>query len=535
MKMTIATKIAASFMVMVTLIIISVSIGLYGNSRLAGIINYIGGEAWHASDGAVAAIISVQEQLNVVQGLVINPDQASQAAARINALEESIQNSVNRILASKIFSAVEMQALKTQLQRYSVNKNAIFAAVRARNMPQASDAQQQFSGDAGSLIEILQRMRTTGAVNIETRQAVVASAQDIAYKTLVVVLTLSLLLCFLNYWYVDKTITRPVNEAVAAMRGIARGAGDLTVRMDIRSNDEIGALSDAFNGFVVRMRELVVENVAHSSQVAQAISQLGTVTTGAHGKVTRQASEIGKVTEAVNKMASTAGTAAQNAANASHNTNLANQHATRGKQVVEQTARSIKTLAGEVTKAADVVAQLERESQNIGAVLDVIKAIAEQTNLLALNAAIEAARAGEQGRGFAVVADEVRSLASRTQQSTQEIEHMIEGLQARARMATEAMQLGGNQADEAVNQVNQASLALDEINHSVAAILQMNGQIVSAIEAHAMVSSDISKQISMVSGFSTEIQGSVQLVSSAGGNLETLAGQLIAAGGRFKV
>ena len=533
--MSIAVRIASTFLVMVVLIITSVSMGLYGNSRLSGILNYISGDAWNAANGAIETLLVVQEQVITLQELAIRPEQTRKAVDRINTLEQSIQNSVNLMLSSDMFGKSDAQQIEKLLQKFH---NSMQSLVQALMLPESGlvlPSQQQFTTDARLLIQTLKKMRKTGTGNIETGKAIIESARDIAFNMLISVLALSLLLCVLNYWYIDRTITRPVNAAVDFMRNIADGNNDLTMRMDIRSNDEIGALSNAFNGFMRRIHQLIGEGVQQSTQVVEAVSQFSSVTAGTREKVIRQSMELEQVTKAVNQMAVTAGEIAQKASNASHNTDLASQHANKGKKVVAETSHSIKALAGEVTRAADVVAQLDQESQNIGAVLDVIKAIAEQTNLLALNAAIEAARAGEQGRGFAVVADEVRSLASRTQQSTQEIENMIEGLQEHARMATEAMKMGGSQAEEVVHNVNQASMALDEINQSVLVIVEMNTQIADAVEEQATVSGEISNNIINISRFTADIQNSAEQAKGAGTNLTDLVDQLAHIGQQFKL
>ena len=212
-----------------------------------------------------------------------------------------------------------------------------------------------------------------------------------------------------------------------------------------------------------------------------------------------QRQEIAQVAAAVNQMSSTVQEVANNVATAATDAGSADQEANAGKQVVAETMHSIRALARDIQRASDVISQLQKESENIGSVLDVIRGIAEQTNLLALNAAIEAARAGEQGRGFAVVADEVRTLASRTQSSTEEIHAMIERLQSGARDAVAVMEQGRRQAEDSVVQAEKAGTSLAEITRAVSVIKDMTNQIAVASREQSQVTGEINRSIGSIS------------------------------------
>jgi len=241
-------------------------------------------------------------------------------------------------------------------------------------------------------------------------------------------------------YFLSLGISNPIKRTVNAMNDIAEGEGDLTMRLDENGKDEIAMLAIAFNQFAEKVRKTVSQVAGSTAQLASAAEELDTITRETTEGVLQQQNETEQVATAMNEMTATVQEVARHAGEAAAFAQSANQESVSGKNIVSETTSVINKLAAEIEQSANVINELESDSENIGSVLDVIKGIAEQTNLLALNAAIEAARAGEQGRGFAVVADEVRTLASRTQQSTEEIHNMIERLQRNSRQAVEVMQ-----------------------------------------------------------------------------------------------
>jgi len=251
--------------------------------------------------------------------------------------------------------------------------------------------------------------------------------------------------------------------------------------------------------------------------------------------IDNQRRETEQVATAMNEMAATVQEVARNASEAAGAASHADNEAGAGRAVVRETTASIENLAHEVESAAQVVQQLANDSESIGAVLDVIKGIAEQTNLLALNAAIEAARAGEQGRGFAVVADEVRTLASRTQDSTKEIEGMIEQLQNGARNAVEVMENGREKARTGVDQTKQAVQALDAITKAVATINQMNTQIASAAEQQRATTEEMNRNIININQIAEQTATSAIQTTTASDELARLSAQLQSLVNQFKL
>jgi len=332
-----------------------------------------------------------------------------------------------------------------------------------------------------------------------------------------------------------RMVVHPLKVAVDAMNDIAEGEGDLTRRLEVNGKDEIAQLGQAFNMFATKVHGVVSEVMNSVSQLSSAATELSMVTSQTSEGVARQQMETEQVATAMNEMTSTVQEVASHAEQAAGAANEANAESQKGNTIVGEGIKSISALAEEITSASSVIGRLETDSENIGTVLDVIRGIAEQTNLLALNAAIEAARAGEQGRGFAVVADEVRTLASRTQESTQEIQSMIEKLQSGAHDAVEVMTVSQTRASETVDHANQAGNALNSIASSVERINDMNLQIASAAEEQSSVAEEINQNVVRIADISQDTSTSMQQIASSSEDLAQLSTRLDQLVGNFKV
>ncbi|MEW8626106.1 MAG: methyl-accepting chemotaxis protein [Candidatus Thiodiazotropha sp.] len=326
------------------------------------------------------------------------------------------------------------------------------------------------------------------------------------------------------------TIVGDLNSAASSMAD-----GDLTVQCELMSQDELGQIIKAFNQMGLKFRNVITELKESTIQLASAAEETSVITGETSERIQQQQLETEQVVTAMNEMTMTVQDVAQNAGVADAAAQDADEKANEGITVAATALMATKDLADEVQQAADVIQKLETESENIGTVLDVIRGIAEQTNLLALNAAIEAARAGEQGRGFAVVADEVRTLAGRTQQSTQEIQGMIERLQQGAKEAASAMNQGQDKAKHSLTQVKSADSALNQINQAVVRIKEMNAQIATAAEEQGTVAEEINRNIVAINNLSTESAQGAEQTAHASTEQAQLAVRLDKLASKFKV
>ncbi len=368
----------------------------------------------------------------------------------------------------------------------------------------------------------------------ELRSDALLAQIDVTRTTVLLLLAVGLFFAVFGAWIISHLISTPLRIAVSTMNDIAEGGGNLTCQLHIDGRDEIGQLCTAFNRFVGTIRDIVSQVAGSTAQLAAAAEQMSRISANANSGVQRQQQETEQVAAAMNQMAATAQEMAQNAGLAADSATRADTQAAGGRQVVAQTVDSIDNLARAVEQAAEVIHQLEDDSDSIGSVVDVIRGIAEQTNLLALNAAIEAARAGEQGRGFAVVADEVRTLASRTQQSTAEIKAIIETLQKGASDAVAMMTKGRVQANASVEQAARAGAALEEIAGSVDNITDMNRHIADAAAQQEQVAEEINRNIANITQVAEQTAEGTQQLAASSTQLAQLAEQLQGLVGRFK-
>ncbi|MBD9425382.1 methyl-accepting chemotaxis protein [Pseudomonas sp. PDM15] len=334
---------------------------------------------------------------------------------------------------------------------------------------------------------------------------------------------------------IARSIARPLDEAVSAMANIASGEADLTRSLDNHGRDELTALGGHFNAFTGKLRGVIGESLQAAGSLNQASQSLGEIAGNAQQHSQQQSQQMELVATAINEVSYAVQDVAKNAEHAASEVRLAEQQALQGQQNIEGSLRQIDQLSATIDQAVQVMQNLAQESTQIGSVLEVIRSIAEQTNLLALNAAIEAARAGEQGRGFAVVADEVRMLAQRTQQSTAEIQGMIERLQGNSEAAVKVINASSQASQQTVEQARQAGESLSQIAASLRNLTGLNASIASATLQQSHVVDDINHNVTQAATLAHENALAADHSSEASRHLGELAGQLNRLLGQFRV
>ena len=437
-------------------------------------------------------------------------DQLSEAQERYRKLisSQAEQAMFDRYLAAQ-YEYLREQSKFVELSRQDKLEEGR-AVVNGELNNHANDAAQ-------ALLDMTELNKKGAATSIAEGRAVFAAAINwvVIFIVLAVVLTIVLALVL------TRSIVKPLSEAVAVARTVA--SGDLSTTIQVEGTDEPAQLLEALKSMQQSLRSTIQHIADSSNQLASASEELHAVTEDTNRGLHQQNNEIEQAATAVNEMTSAVDEVARNAVSTSEASRESERTAQRGRDQVLRTVNSISSLAENVTSTASEVGDLADKIRDISKVLDVIRAIAEQTNLLALNAAIEAARAGEQGRGFAVVADEVRLLAQRTQQSTQEIEQMIGGIRQGTDHAVSAMQGSNTLAHATLELAQSAGQALDEITRSITEINERNLLIASASEEQASVTREVDRNLVNIRDLSLQSSAGANQTSASSQELSRLA------------
>ncbi|WP_442109933.1 methyl-accepting chemotaxis protein [Pseudomonas sp. NUPR-001] len=426
----------------------------------------------------------------------------------------------------------------------SLNRQMPAEAARIQQFESAvlayREAVRQFRDATADVAVARQEMTVQGATIVKTSNALYKiqierrDSESAQARTLQLTATLLALLAgVLAAVIITRQITRPLRETLAVVERIA--TGDLSHNLHVTRRDELGVLQQGIQRMAATLRDLIGGIRDGVTQIASAAEELSAVTEETSAGVNSQKIETDQVATAMHEMAATVQEVARNAEHASSAATDADAQARAGDQVVAEAISQIERLAEEVQRSTEAMALLQQESQKIGSVMDVIKSVAEQTNLLALNAAIEAARAGEAGRGFAVVADEVRGLAQRTQKSTEEIEELVAGLQSGTQQVANVMLGSRNLTESSVDLTRKAGASLESITRTVSNIQSMNQQIAAAAEQQSAVAEQISRSIVNVRDVSEQTAAASDETAASSVELARLGNQLQTLVSHFRV
>ncbi len=390
-----------------------------------------------------------------------------------------------------------------------------------------SDRQlEQTNSDINTLLSLSQKQA-------DITKAAVTDAVSDGQLSVIAIVVISMAIAAIVAVFTARAISLPLAQVNQILNVVS--SGDLTQRLEENTKNEFGELAANCNNLIDNLTSLISAIASRSEQLATASEQTSTVTEQTTRAIGQQKSEIAQIATATTELSSTSEQMLNNANQSLQQIENANQDAENVRKISLENKATILSLADEVQQASDVINKLHKDSNDIGSILDVIRGIAEQTNLLALNAAIEAARAGEQGRGFAVVADEVRTLASRTQESTQEIQNMIELLQSGAEQAVTVMQQGQKQTKVCVEQSEKAVTALDSIGQSVASANNMSQQIEESAKEQNMVSQQVSSKLENIVAIAEQTSSGAEQTADSSHAVAKLAEELKSSISQFKV
>ena len=465
-----------------------------------------------------------------------DPDAKARIFSELQSLEESTHKAMADYIA--LISSAQEQASYEQLSREQAQYRTLEAQLiqLARNDQQDELKRLQ----AGPLSVVSRNISATieSMLDINSKQSALANRQSTenyatTFNFTVALLIIATALTILCAWLLTNSITRPISQALQAAETIA--SGDLTRPINVEGRDEAARLLLAMQSMQNTLRDTLQHIAGSATQLACAAEELNSVTDESARGLTQQNNEIQQAATAVTEMTSAVEEVARNAVSTSQASKSAADSAGDGRDLVQETVTAIESMGSDVQTTAELIGNLAKESQDIGKVLDVIRGLADQTNLLALNAAIEAARAGEAGRGFAVVADEVRALAHRTQQSTSEIEHMIGSIQGGTEHAVSSMRQCTERAESTLNIARGAGISLETINGAVIEINERNLVIASAAEEQAQVAREVDRNLININDLSVQSASGASQTSLASNDLARLAIDLNAMVARFSL
>jgi methyl-accepting chemotaxis protein len=437
-----------------------------------------------------------------------NP-QVREAVEELDRNHEAFQNNASRLMTASLAAIQQAQQAEKSME----------------DLDRVGD-------EAASLLTQIEEL---AGREMSSAKSAGQSARLSAISMLITIVGGSILVGIVIGLLLSRSITRPVKATVAMLKDIAEGEGDLTKRVDQTRGDELGEMGKWFNTFVTKLQNIIIEIAGNAREVAGASTQIAAASEEMATGMSEQAAQVTQISSAVEEMSASVTEVSRKSIEASDNANQAGMVATKGGEVVDDTVKGMHSISEAVSASAVSVSELGKRGEQIGQIIEVINDIADQTNLLALNAAIEAARAGEHGRGFAVVADEVRKLADRTTRATEEIGESITAIQTETSQAVDRMNTGTEQVGIGVKRAQEAGNSLREIVNSTRNVADMIQSIAAAAEQQSAASEEISRNIESITAVTTQAAEGANQSAQAAAQLSTKAEQLLNIVGQFKL
>ena len=530
------------FAITLMLLLITV-LSISTNNKLTNNVDRLSGTFMNAIEVALNADRDLYQALTASQNYLLKVERGNNSAnAEIDSFNENAQQALDRMNKARQllldYPQVE-QSIKNFENDY---RTWLTEARKVFTMADSGKVTEAAEFGSTEVIEHFERLRKNydvmGSKAKEVADVITQEARDASDSQRVilnVLIVVTLIVCTLSVIYGPKLVTTRVAELNNVIRTISEGEGDLRTRLNANGKDELATLAGTFNGMMSKLQNLIVMVKNDAVTLNQAVKDLNGSASQNQSISDEQSINLHQISDALNQMGQAIHEIAHSSQTAQSETEEVKQNTTMSSKVVDESVVNISHLSDAIAHAKEVIAKLAVESHQIVQVLAVIRSIADQTNLLALNAAIEAARAGEQGRGFAVVADEVRTLASRTQKSTEDIQKMIAGLEKGVEEAVTAITLGSTQVEDVVNMSQRLHDSLKVVHASVSTTSGIIIQIATATEEQSKVVDDINHTIGMLNGLSQQSSEVVKQTNTVSSNIALLASGLNNNVGRFKV
>jgi methyl-accepting chemotaxis protein len=528
----------------ITLMLILISImSLWNNSKLTSNVERLSNTFLNSIDAVLNADRDLYQALTASQNYLLNLSHGKKGASEdLKSFNDNAKQALDRMNKARTMLKDYPQVEQSISSFESDYKTWLAEALNVFELADSGKIAEATAYLSTQVMEDFEKLRhnydVMGSKAKEVADELTQDAKDASGTQQVILnglIILSLIVATISVIYGPKLVTTRVFELNDVIKTISEGEGDLRSRLNAKGKDELATLAATFNGMMSKLQALIIDVKDDATTLNQTVKDLDSSAKQNQSISEQQSTSLHQISDALNQMGQAIHEIARSSQTAQTETEAVKQNTMMSTKVVDDSVATINQLSNAISHAKDVIAKLAVESNQIVKVLDVIRSIADQTNLLALNAAIEAARAGEQGRGFAVVADEVRTLASRTQKSTEDIQKMIAGLEKGVEEAVQAITSGSSQVEGVVNMSQRLHDALEVVTVSVTTTTGIIFQIATATEQQSEVVDDINRTIELLNGLSEKSNDVVKQTNTVSSNISNLAKGLNNNVGRFKV